>query len=85
MASLMPCSRSCALRASSLPTNSAILPPCGSASLIKSPGLPAGRDVVGADVALALAVGRVAVVREHERLSAPRRSASLSDWPDPPG
>ena len=30
--------------------------------------LPAGRDVVGADVALPLAVGRVAVVREHERL-----------------
>ena len=64
----MPCSRSCALRASSLPTNSAILPPCGSASLINVPGLPAGGDVVGADVALALAVGRVAVVREDERL-----------------
>ena len=48
-------------------------------------GLPSGRDVVGADVALALAVGRVAVVREHERLSWPRRSASPSGSPDPPG
>ena len=37
IASLMPCSRSCALRASSLPTKSAILPPCGRASLISSP------------------------------------------------
>ena len=48
-------------------------------------GLPAGRDVVGADVALALAVRRVAVVREDERLLAPRRSASPSGSPDRPG
>ena len=47
--------------------------------------LPAGGDVVGADVALALAAGRVAVVREDERLLRRRRSASPSGWRDRPG
>ena len=45
-----------------------ILPPCGQRFLDQLARLASGRDVVGADVALALAVRRVAVVREHERL-----------------
>ena len=47
----MPCTRSCALRASSLPTNSMIAAAVGDRLAYELAGLPPGRQVVGADVA----------------------------------
>ena len=50
-ASLMPCTRSWALRASSLPTNSMIGAALGNRLANELPGLAPGGQVVGADVA----------------------------------